>query len=55
MLHIKFRGNWSTGSGERRFLNGFYHTATFTYYNDPVILRNKLTPLSIFRDLALRK
>ena len=31
------------------------HTAAFTYYYDPVILRNKLTSLSIFRDLALRK
>ena len=29
------------------------YTAAFTYYYDPVILRNKLTPLSIFRDLAL--
>ena len=27
----------------------------FTYYYDPEILRNKLTPLSIFRDLPLRK
>ena len=27
----------------------------FTYYYDPAILQNKLTPLSIFRDLALRK
>ena len=27
----------------------------FTYYYDPVMLRNKLTPLSIFRDLPLRK
>ena len=26
-------------------------TAAFTYYYDPVILRNKLSPLSIFRDL----
>ena len=31
------------------------NTAAFTYYYDPVIFRNKLTPLSIFRDLALRK
>ena len=31
------------------------HAAAFTYYYDPVILRNKLTPLSIFRNLALRK
>ena len=30
-------------------------TAAFTYYYDPAILRNKLTSLSIFRDLALRK
>ena len=30
-------------------------TSAFTYYYDPVILRNKLTPLSIFRDLALKK
>ena len=39
----------------RRFLKGFYHTAAFTNYYDPVILRNKLTPLSISRDVALRK
>ena len=31
------------------------HTAAFTYYYDPVILENKLTPLSILIDLALRK
>ena len=31
------------------------YTAAFTYYYDPAILQNKLTPLSIFRDLALRK
>ena len=31
------------------------NTAAFTYYYDPAILRKKLTPLSIFRDLALRK
>ena len=31
------------------------YTAACTYYYDPVILRNKLTPLSIFRDLALRE
>ena len=31
------------------------YTAAFTYYYDPAILRNKLTPLSIFGDLALRK
>ena len=30
-------------------------TDAFTYYYDPAMLRNKLTPLSIFRDLALRK
>ena len=30
-------------------------TAAFTYYYDPAILQNKLTPLSIFKDLALRK
>ena len=30
-------------------------TAAFTYNYDPAFLRNKLTPLSIFRDLALRK
>ena len=35
--------------------SGSLYTAAFTYYYDPVILRNKLTPLSIFRDLALRK
>ena len=33
----------------------FICTAAFSYYYDPVILQNKLTPLSIFRDLALRK
>ena len=33
----------------------YSYTAAFTYYYDPVILQNKLTPLSIFRDLALRK
>ena len=31
------------------------YTAAFTYYYDPVILQNKLTPLTIFRDLSLRK
>ena len=31
------------------------YKAAFTYYCDPAILRNKLTPLSIFKDLALRK
>ena len=31
------------------------YTAALTYYYDPVILRNKMKPLSIFRDLALRK
>ena len=30
-------------------------TAAFTYYYGPAILQNKLTPLSIFRDPALRK
>ena len=30
-------------------------TAAFIFYYDPVILLNKLTPLSIFRDIALRK
>ena len=30
-------------------------TAAFTYYYDPVILRNKLTLPSIYRHLALRK
>ena len=30
-------------------------TAAITFYHDPVILRNKLTPLSISRGLALRK
>ena len=29
-------------------------TAALTYYYDPVILQNKLTPLSIFRVLALK-
>ena len=33
----------------------YIYTAAFTYYYNPVILRNKLTPLSIFEDLALRK
>ena len=36
-------------------LNGETYTAAFTYYIDPVILRNKLTPLSSFRDLSLGK
>ena len=31
------------------------YTAAFTYYYGPAILRNKLTPLSIFRDIVLRK
>ena len=31
------------------------YTAPFTYYYDPAILRNKLRPLSVFGDLALRK
>ena len=30
-------------------------SAAFTYYYDPAILRNKLTPLSIFKEVALRK
>ena len=25
MLHTKFRENWPAGSGERKFLSGFYH------------------------------
>ena len=25
MLHTKFRGNRPAGSGERRFVTGFYH------------------------------
>ena len=29
--------------------------SAFANYYDPAILRNKLTPFSIFRDLALRK
>ena len=33
----------------------YMYTAAFTYFYDPVILRNKWTPLSIFKDLALRK
>ena len=33
----------------------FRYTAVFTYYYDPAILRDKLTPKSIFRDFALRK
>ena len=33
----------------------YWSTAAFNYYYDPVILQNKLTPLSIFRELALRK
>ena len=36
-------------------LNIQEYTAAFTYYYDPVSLQNKLTPLLIFRDLALRK
>ena len=35
--------------------NKIIYTAALTYYYDPAILQNKLTPLSIFRDLALRK
>ena len=31
------------------------NTAALTYYYDPAIFRNKLTPLSIFRDVGLRK
>ena len=31
------------------------YTAVLTYYYDPAILQNKLTPFSIFRDLALRE
>ena len=31
------------------------NTAAFTYYYGPVFLQNKLTPLLIFRDLALGK
>ena len=34
---------------------GVISTAALTYYYDPAVLQNKLTPLSIFRDLALRK
>ena len=34
---------------------GNINTAAFTYYYDPAILRNNLTPLSIFRDQGLRK
>ena len=33
----------------------YLSTAAFTYYNGPAILRNKLTPLLIFRERALRK
>ena len=33
----------------------YIYTAALTYYYDPAILQNKLTLLSIFRDLALRK
>ena len=33
----------------------YYSTAAFPYYYDPAILRNKLTPLSIFRDLRERE
>ena len=36
------------------FISSIY-TSAFTYYYDPAILRNTPTPLSIFRDLALRK
>ena len=36
-------------------IDGHISTAALTYYYDPAILQNKLTPLSIFRDLALRK
>ena len=38
-----------------RWTSDHGYTAALTYYYDPVILRNKLTPLSIFRDLSLRK
>ena len=31
------------------------NTAAFTYYYDPVILQNKLTPLSIFRESKFQK
>ena len=31
------------------------NTAAFTYYYDPVILRNKLTPLSIFERFSSEK
>ena len=34
--------------------NSLAYKAAFTYY-DPAILQNKLTSLSIFGDLALRK
>ena len=37
------------------FCNDNKNTAAFTYYYDPAIWQNNLTPLSIFRDLALRK
>ena len=33
------------------FIIDHHCTAAFTYYYDSVILRNKLSPLSIFRDL----
>ena len=31
------------------------YTAVFSYYHDPVILRNRWAALTIFRDLGLRK
>ena len=40
---------------QKPYVSMYVYTAALTYYYDPVILQNKLTPLSIFRDLALRK
>ena len=45
----------ASGSHDLHGCHAHTFTAAFTYYFDPVILRNKLTSLSIFRDLALRK
>ena len=36
MLHTKFNGNWSTGSGEARFLKGFLgHVTQMSHTNFP--------------------
>ena len=43
MLHTKFRGNLSAGSGEEDFLKGFYHTSsTFLVNGDAYNLPYRL-------------